>query len=165
MKLVAKRLAGVALGAFGTVLLTVALEQILDPEQPGDLLIRAAAAGIAGLVLIGAGIVITAIAAAVSKRGEKVKTAKMVATLIATPSGIALSLAASFAISAAAAAAIATGAGWAVAVLGMLLVAAGYLLGRGFWSKVVTALLTAARSAGDDPNAPAGGTGTGPAPA
>ena len=153
-----------ALGAFGTVLLTVALEQILDPEQPGDLLTRAAAAGIGGAVLIVLGIPITLIAAGVSKPGEKVKMARMVATLIATPTGIALSLAVSFLISAVAAAVIATGAGWVVAVLGMLLVAVGFLLGRGFWSKLGKALLAALNAPREDPNSSPGGTGTGPTP-
>lgn len=165
MKLVAKRLTGIALSAFGTVLLTVALEQILDPEQPGDLLTRAAAAGKACVVLIGLGVVITAIAAGVSKPGERFKMAKMVASLFATPTGIALSLAASFAISAAAAAVIATGAGGVVAVVGMLLIAGGFFLGRGFWSKLLNALLAALRSPRDNPDASSTGTGTDPAPA
>lgn len=165
LKLVAKRLAGIALGGLGTVLLTVALEQILDPEPPGGLLTQASAAGITGAILLGAGILLTAIAAASAKRGEKLKTTKMVATLIAAPTGIALSLAVSLVISSGAATVFATGAGWAVALVGAILIAGGYFIDRGFWWKLVKGLLKALKSAGDNPNSSPGDAGTDPAPA
>lgn len=134
------------------MLLTVALEQILDPEPPGELLTQAVAAGITGALFLGAGILLTALAAATSKRGEKLKTAKMVASLIAAPTGIALSLAASLGISAGAAVFTETFAGEAVAAIGLLCVAAGYFIDRGFWWKLIKAILAALRSASDDPN-------------
>lgn len=165
LKLVAKRLAGIAFGGLGTVLLTVALEQILDPEPPGDLLTQASAAGITGAIFLTAGILLTAITAASAKRGEKFDTGKMVATLIAAPTGIALSLAVSLVTAAGAATLFAAGAGWAVATFGAILIAGGYFIDRGFWWKLVKGLVEALKSPDDNPNSSPGDAGTDPAPA
>jgi len=168
LKLIAKRLAGLALTALGTVLLTVALEQLLDPpEQPGDYLPLAGAAGITGAILIGTGFIVTAIAFAAAKRGERWKTAKMVVKLIATPTTIAFSVAISFVISAAAAALIGKGAGGVIAGAGALLIAGGFFLGRGFWLNLGKALLNALKEPPANPPAADPGSasdGTGPAP-
>lgn len=165
MKLVAKRLAGIALSGLGTILLTVSIEQILDPESQEDLLTQASAAGIAAAILLVAAILLAPIAAASAKRGEKLKTFTMVATLIAAPTGIALSLAVSLVISAWAAPVFEAGAGWSITLVGAILIACGYFIDRGFWWKLVKGLIRALKSAGDNPNTSPGDAGTDPTPA
>lgn len=159
MKTVLSYLGGIILSGLGTILLTVSLEQILDPEGVAELFGRAGVAALTGAGLVVAGALLTVIAAWASKSGEKWRTARTVMALISTSAGVALSLAASLAISAIAAMVIETGAGAAVAVLGTACIAGGYFLARGFWMKLGTQLLTVIRP----PASPAtGSTSTSP---
>lgn len=156
--LVTKRLAALALSALGTALLSFALEQLLDPEQPKDLVARSVVAGIAGIVLFVAGALLVVVTLVTSKRNEKRKTAGMVVKLISIPTGIALSLAVSLVISAFTALMVPHGAIGAVTFIGAILIAVGYFLDRNFWRDLFIALVDAVTSSAGGAGTSTGGT-------
>jgi len=136
VKMIMKHLVGVALGSAGALLLTKALEAALGDETPNDLMLRAQVAAISALVLILVGGLIIAIMAALSKPGERFSNVKPVALIMAAPVGVALSVAASLLVSYVIAPLLTFGTPALVTVLGLLLVALGVWLSRGFWGWV-----------------------------
>ncbi|WP_341953636.1 hypothetical protein [Salinibacterium sp. TMP30] len=139
-------MAGSVLGGLGTVLLTISVEQLLDPATIQDLLVRARVAAFAGVLLLGAGVILAGIAAAVSDARDRWKIVWPAMVMITAPVGVAFSLALSLVIAALVAMAFGTESGWVVGPAGALLVLAGYVLTRELWYKVKARLMEAIRS-------------------
>lgn len=139
---VVKRVAGVALSSIGTVIVTLALEQISDPELPSDLFTRAGAVGGASLVVLGGGFLV-ALLAVITTTEEKLKMFGMVMKWALAPTGIALSVAASFLISGVAAKLIETVDVEVLVVLGGGMIFGGLRLGRGVWWDITKAVIKA----------------------
>lgn len=126
------------MGLIGTALLTMSFNEILEKENVCDLLEKAGVAAVGFLIFAVAGVVLPILSIVTNRGPNRWENVPMLVKFSSVPTGVALSAAVSQ-LFAAGFAAIQLHQGL-ISVIGMMIVALGYGMTRGFWSLVGRAI-------------------------